>query len=228
MKTLLPIILILAIIGGIFYFLNKKKSEEKMSPTTEGTSLSEIEEGEEISKDFEGTFVFDSEESSAKWTGSKKIIKNYVDTGTIKIKSGLATFENGKVQSGEIVFDMTSITALTTGKGDGEDGLTKHLKSDEWFNVEMYPEATYKVTGGEKTKNGYALTGELTLAGKTAPLAVNIQTAMENGNAIIAGLAEVDRSKWDIKYGSDSFFDNLGDNVINDIFALEFKIVAKP
>lgn len=226
MKTILPILLILLMIGGYFYFSKKSKDTSNTSSPT--ASAPEIE-GQEISKDFQGSFVFSAEESTAKWTGSKKIIKDYYDTGTIKIKSGLATFENGKVQSGEIVFDMTSISGETTSNTKAPvTKLTDHLKSEDFFNVEKYPTATYKVISSEKTNDGHTLMGELTLTGKTAPLNVDIVTATENGNAIIAGVANIDRSKWDIKYGSDSFFDDLGDNVINDMFTLEFKVVAKP
>ncbi len=227
MKTLLLIILILGIIGGVFYFLNNKQKTDSMS-AMEQNSTPEIE-GDKISKDFEGTFIFDTEESSAKWTASKKIIKDYYDTGKIEIKSGLATFKEGKIESGEIVFDMTSISGETTSNTKAPvTKLTDHLKSADFFDVEKYPIATYKVTSSQKVENGYVLSGELTLTGKTNPLDIKVQTVMENGNAIIAGLAEVDRSKWEIKYGSDSFFDDLGDNVINDIFTLEFKIVARP
>ena len=226
MKTLLPITLLLLIIGGYLYFSrNNKEASDANKPTA---SISEIE-GQEASKDLEGTFVFDTNESTAKWTASKKIIKNYVDTGSIKIKTGFATFKEGKIENGEILFDMTSISGETTSNTKAPvTKLTDHLKSEDFFDVEKYPIATYKVTSSQKVENGYILSGELTLTGKTNPLDIKVQTAMENGNAIIAGLAEVDRSKWEIKYGSDSFFDDLGDNVINDIFTLEFKIVARP
>ena len=51
---------------------------------------------------------------------------------------------------------------------------------------------------------------------------------MESGNAMIAGIADVNRATWNVRFGSESFFDNLGDNVINDIFTLEFEVVARP
>jgi len=222
MKVILLILII--VIGGFFYFKSSNKNKvEKPNDTVM------VPEGEEVLKDLQGNFVFDTEASSAKWTGSKKIIKDYYDSGSIKIKSGNASFKNGIIENGEIVFDMTSISGEETSNTKIPiTKLNEHLKSEDFFNVEMYPEATYKVTEGKKTLEGYILIGELTLAGKTGPLNVDIKTSMKNGNVAIAGFSEIDRSKWDIKYGSDSFFDNLGDNVINDIFTLEFKIVARP
>ena len=206
MKVLLPILLAIVIVGGIFYF---KSPKDSANPST--VSEIEVPEGEEISKEFEGTFVFDAEQSNAKWTGSKKIVKNYFDSGTIDIKSGNVSFQNGEIENGEIVFDMTSIKATSTGKGDGEDSLTKHLKSEDFFEVETYPEAKYTVKSSTKTADGYKLEGDLSLKAKTNPVTVNIKTATENGNAVIAGIAEINRAQFDVKFGSESFFDDLGD-----------------
>ena len=72
-------------------------------------------------------------------------------------------FEKGEVQGGEIVFDMNSIKATSTGKGDGQDGLTKHLKSEDFFEVETYPEAKYTVKSSRKPADGYKLAGDLSL-----------------------------------------------------------------
>ena len=44
----------------------------------------------------------------------------------------------------------------------------------------------------------------------------------------MVGIAEINRAQFDVKFGSESFFDDLGDNVINDIFTIEFNIVARP
>ena len=62
------------------------------------------------------------------------------------IKSGTLIVAENKINSGEIIFDMNSITALTTGKGDGQDNLSKHLKS-QIFDAVKYPEAKFVVKG---------------------------------------------------------------------------------
>jgi polyisoprenoid-binding protein YceI len=223
MKALLPILILGIVILGVVYFSKNK------STNTENTTNSIPElAGEKPAKDLTGTFAFEKETALVKWTGSKKIIVDYFDTGTINIKSGLVNMENGEVKSGEIIFDMTSIAAVTTGGGSGQDGLTKHLKSADFFEVETYPEAKYVVTSSEKTKDGVVLKGDLTLKGQTNPLDVLANVKTENGNVLIAGIAEIDRSKWNVRFGSESFFDNLGDNVINDIFKLEFTLTARP
>lgn len=223
MKVLVPIIIIVAVVAGIVYF-NTAKAPGPEATTTEVAAP----EGDQVANDFEGTFVFDTNESSASWTGSKKIIKDYYDTGSIAIKSGNVVFTDGMIVGGEVVFDMNSITAEKTGRGSNEDDLSAHLKSKDFFEVETYPEATFTVASAEEVKDGYTLVGELTLKGETHPLSVPIKTAMKNGNVLINGVAEVDRALWNVRFGSESFFDNLGDNVINDMFTLKFDVVAKP
>lgn len=226
MKTLIPILLIIVVVGGIFYFKSKK---EMPLPTNETSNTISESEGEKVSNDVEGTFVVDSKESTAKWTGSKKLIKDYYDSGSIAIKSGKVTFAKGAIANGEIVFDMKSINGESTSNTKAPASkLTEHLKSADFFDVEVHPEAKYVVTSSEKTADGYLLKGNLTLKGKTNPLNIPVKTTMENGNAIITGKADVNRSTWEVKYGSETFFDNLGDKVINDIFTLEFKVVARP
>jgi polyisoprenoid-binding protein YceI len=225
MKILLPILLIIIVVGGIFYF---KSSKEKNVLETD-SSTNKDTPGQDVPKDIEGSFVFDTKESTAKWTGSKKIIKDYFDSGSISIKSGNVSFEKGDIKNGEIVFDMKSISGESTSNTKAPVlKLTQHLKSADFFDVEIYPEAKYVVTSSEKTADGYTLKGNLTLKGKTNPLDIPVKTVFENGNVTLSGTVEINRSIWEVKYGSESFFDDLGDNVINDIFTLEFDIVARP
>ena len=47
------------------------------------------------------------------------------------------------------------------------------------------------------------------------------------GNQIfIEGSVAVDRSQFDVRYGSTAFFDNLGDKAIDNIFNLNVKLVG--
>jgi len=225
MKSLGPILIIVAVVVlAIFVFKGSKTDS-----TNNNIPAPQIS-GNEVSEDFSGRFVFDINESEARWTGSKKIIKDYYDKGSIKIKSGEVVFEAGSIKSGEVVFDMISISGETTSHtSQPVTRLTEHLKSADFFEVETYPEAKYIVTGSEKTNGVYMLTGDLTLKGKTNPLNIFVNAVMtQEGNVLIAGITDINRATWDVRFGSESFFNDLGDNIINDIFTLEFKVVAKP
>ncbi len=217
MKTLV-IVLIVVIIGLITWsILSKPKIIE---PSPSDTS---------IGNDMSGVYTIDTASSTTSWVGSKKIILNYYDKGNINIKSGTITINKGVIASGAITFDMNSISTESTGTNGGQDNLTKHLKSADFFDVTKYPEATFilsSVQSSTSTPNTI-LVGNLTMKGKTAPLSIPVTAEMDGDSIVLRGIAEVDRTIWEVKYGSKKFFDKLGDNVINDTFTLQFEVVAK-
>ena len=102
--------------------------------------------------------------------------------------------------------------------------MVGHLKSDDFFSVDQYPSSTLEITGGSRFINDKAtLTGRITIKGKTDP--VTFETVRKN-NTYSATLS-IDRSKFDVRYGSDSFFNSLGDNAIDDVFTLDIQLVME-
>jgi len=157
-------------------------------------------------------------ESEVKWTG-KKIGGSH--NGAIELKSGYFEFNNDQIVGGEVVIDMSTITDADLEDAGYNAKLIGHLKSDDFFGVEKYPTSTFVVTKATKFENGKAtVSGKLTIKGKTEDLSFDV---VKEGNAYAAQL-EVDRSKYDVRYGSNSFFDNLGDKAINDIFVLDISL----
>lgn len=218
MKGIVPIIILILVVLGIVFFAKNKKVDAPTKETQNEDSVSEV------SEDAEGTYNIDTEASAATWTGSKTIIKEYFDTGSINIKSGNVVLTEGQISGGEVVFDMTSITGETTpNKNIPISKLAEHLKSADFFDVENYAEAKYEITGFADDM----VKGNLTIKDKTNPLDIPVSVSMgANGELIVSGTAEVDRTLYDVRYGSGKFFDGLGDNVISDMFTLEFKVVA--
>lgn len=167
------------------------------------------------------TVKVDAAESSITWLG-KKVTGEH--TGTIDLKSGELKLDGGAIAGGQFVVDMTSIknTDLTDAEWNGK--LVGHLKSDDFFGVETYPEAKLVITkkaafSGDKA----TVTGDLTIKGATHPVTFDVT---KDGKTYTAEIT-VDRSKYDVRYGSKSFFDNLGDKVIYDEFYLTVKLVVE-
>lgn len=159
-----------------------------------------------------------TQKSTIEWVG-KKLGSQH--NGNILLKSGYLELKDDEIVGGKFVADMTSITNIDL-KGDSKQRLEGHLKSDDFFGVQTYPTAEFVVTKSSKFTDGSAtLTGELTIKGKTESISFEVERA---GNDFAATL-EIDRSKFDVRYGSDSFFDNLGDKAIKDIFTLNIKLV---
>lgn len=222
------IFLILVVIIVIGFFVLRKPADAPIVTDTNGTGDEVPNAPNNINEDFDGTKQIDANKSTATWTGSKKLIVDYYDYGTVDVKSGNAVFANGILTGGEVVFDMASINATSTGKNADEDKLTGHLKSDAFFDVAKYPEAKFVITSAAREGgNTYLLSGDLTIKGKTAPVSFPADVIVANGTASIAGTATIDRTIYDVRFGSDKFFQDLGDNVINDEFILEFKAVTK-
>ena len=151
---------------------------------------------------------------------SKIIWKGYKVTGshegTIAIKSGALSFDNDKLTGGSFTIDMTSINS-TDLEGTYKNKLDGHLKSDDFFGVEKFPTATLifktvKATG----KNAYEVTGDMTIKGKTETITFALSVYGSKANANL----KIDRTKFDVKYGSASIFDGLKDKAIYDEFDL--------
>lgn len=169
------------------------------------------------------TFKADASKSSVEWL-AKKITGQH--NGDVKLASGSLVLEKGAVKSGAFEVDMTSIKVLDM-TGEYADKLLGHLKSDDFFSTDKFPKATLVITEGKKAANGtYELKGDLTIKGITKPISFPA-TITTVGNVTTATSAiTVDRTVYDIKYGSASFFDSLGDKAIENNFLLTVKLVA--
>ena len=162
----------------------------------------------------------DVEKKEVKTSESKIVWKGYKVTGshegTISLKSGSLSFNEDKLTGGEFVMDMTSLI-VTDLEGEYKGKLEGHLKSDDFFGIENFPTASLVFNEVKSTgKNSYSVTGDLTIKGKTNPITFSISIY---GNKATASL-KVDRTKYDVQYGSASFFEGLKDKAIYDEFDL--------
>ncbi|GIZ08608.1 YceI family protein [Flavobacterium sp. UMI-01] len=160
----------------------------------------------------------DVSKSLITWTG-KKITGQH--EGTIKFKEGRLEFKNNKVIGGNFVADMTTLNN-TDQTGSSKAKLEGHLKSDDFFGIYNFDTSllTFK-TITDKGNNVYTIIASLTIKGKSNPIIFDL---IVKGNTATANLS-VDRTKYDIKYGSGSFFDDLGDKTIYDQFDLKVNLV---
>lgn len=162
----------------------------------------------------------DTKTSTVNWTG-KKVTGSH--TGNIKIKSGELQFDAGKLVGGSFEIDMTSI-ACTDLSGKPADNLVGHLKSEDFFGVEKFNTSKLVIKYAQMTSgNNYSINGDLTIKGVTQPISFTAAVDAKSATAEI----KVDRTKYDIKYGSGSFFDNLGDKAIDNDFVLNVKLATE-
>lgn len=153
------------------------------------------------------------ETSSVTWKGYKVTGSH---KGSIALKEGQLTFKDDKLVGGEFVIDMSTIEN-TDMEGEYKAKLEGHLKSDDFFGVEKFPTASLVFTNVKSTgKNSYEVTADLTIKDKTNAVTFDISIY---GNKATANI-KIDRTKFDVRYGSTSFFDDLQDKAIYDEFDL--------
>lgn len=163
----------------------------------------------------------DTEKSTIGWLG-KKLTGEH--SGNILVKSGSLEVDDNALIAASFTIDMASITNTDLEDPTYNQKLVGHLKTDDFFGVEKYPTADFVLTKASKFENGKAsVTGDITIKGKTESITFDVN---HKGNEYHATM-KIDRSKFDVKYGSDSFFDNLGDKVIEDIFTLDVKLIVQ-
>lgn len=153
--------------------------------------------------------------SRVTWKGYKVLGSH---EGKINISGGNLEFAEGVLTGGEITIDMNSITC-TDLEGGTADKLVGHLNSDDFFGVANHPTASLKITKvASRGKAGeYKVTGDLTIKGITK--SIKFDTTIADNTA--TSNLKIDRSEFNIQYGSGSFFDNLGDKTIYDEFDLD-------
>lgn len=162
-----------------------------------------------------------TEKSTVEWLGKK--IGGQHD-GNILIKEGYFLLKDNRIAAGNFVMDMTSITNKDIEGKEYNDKLVGHLKSEDFFGVEKFPTAKFVITQSGKFLEGKAtVKGDITIKGKTESIMFQVEKVGSDYIAVI----EIDRSKFDVKYGSNSFFDNLGDKAIEDIFTLNIKLAVE-
>ena len=166
----------------------------------------------------DSTYSILNDESYIVWTG-REVSTSY-HYGTINFVSGDFVLADGLIANGEFIVDMTSIKNQDLPE-DRQGRLESHLKSDDFFSVEKYPTAKILITTSESISEGtWLVSGELTIKQYTHP----IQFEMINSeNGWQANLV-FDRSMYDVRFRSGTFFEQLGDKMIYDDIELEINL----
>lgn len=171
-------------------------------------------------------YKVDTKQSTLLWTG-KKVTGQH--NGIVPISSGEFAAEGTQIKDGTFEINVAGLTDTDITDAEGNAKLVRHLKSDDFFGVEKFPTANFVVVSvTPKSGNEYTVKGKLTIKGKTNEIEFPAVVTTEGKSLVATAKITVDRSKYDIKYGSRTFFDNLGDKYIYDEFVLDLKLVAVP
>ena len=171
------------------------------------------------------TLKADVSKSEITWEASKVTGKH---NGTVALKSGNLEMTDGVLTGGNFEVDMTSLV-VTDLEGEWKGKLEGHLKSEDFFSIEKFPTAKLIITkvAPKGTPGDYKVYGDLTIKETTEPIIFYTNVSEEMGKTVATADLEIDRSKYNVKYGSGSFFAGLGDKTIYDEFNLQVKLVVE-
>ncbi|MGZ3754426.1 MAG: YceI family protein [Mucilaginibacter sp.] len=160
------------------------------------------------------TYSVDPTNSVVRWTGYAQA-GTYAPHGTIKIKSARFTMDGARLTSAKIVMNMTTID-------HDNKQLQEHLRGEDFFDCAKFPEAEFDLLAF----NGNTVTGNLTIKGITKQISFPVMIANQNNIITVKADVKIDRTVFNIKYKSASFFQDLGSYAIKNEFDLNIDLVA--
>jgi polyisoprenoid-binding protein YceI len=169
----------------------------------------------------------DAKASTLKWHAKKVTGEHF---GTINVAGGNVTVDKGMITGGAIEVDMTSIN-VTDLQGEYKGKLEGHLKSDDFFSVEKNTRSVLTIKKveaikGSKTAENFNVIADLTIKGITNEVSFPAIIVVKGNTVTSNADFNIDRTKWDIKYGSKSFFEGIGDKAIDNDFNIKVRVVA--
>ncbi|MCD9014882.1 YceI family protein [Parachryseolinea silvisoli] len=160
------------------------------------------------------------EQSKIEWIG-KKVTGAH--DGTIDVKEGEIVLNGGKVVGGTVVVNTASIKILDILDPATNTQMLTHLASDDFFSIEEFPEAVLNII----SVNGDRVEADLTIKGIKHPVSFGISANASNTLLTASARVIVDRTKYEMKFRSGNFFQNLGDTLIYNDFELNVTLTAK-
>lgn len=159
------------------------------------------------------------------WKGTKP---TGAHNGTVALKGGNLEVEGNTVKGGNFIIDMNSINTLDLKAGDGKEDLDGHLKNEDFFNVAKYPTAKFVITSVEEKDGKLAVTGNLTVKETTKSITIPATVSTTDGvTTFKSDKFNVNRTEFDIKYKSKSFFNDLKNKFIDDLIEFSFDVKTK-
>lgn len=175
---------------------------------------------------FAENYTVDTATAEIKWNASKITGKH---NGRVGFKSGVIEMTDEKLSGGEVAIDMGTIVVDDIKDPGSNAKLTGHLKNPDFFDVEKHPIATLKITDVKPGdgESWYEVTADLTIKDITKSVSFPAEVKQAPEGVTVNTKLTIDRTEYDIRYGSGKFFENLGDKAIHDKFDIEVFGTAK-
>lgn len=168
------------------------------------------------------TYEIDASQSQFNWE-AYKIVGGH--SGSVEELEGSVFFEGESLKGGDFTIDLNTITS-------DNDGLTTHLKNDDFFDVPNHPTATFEITAATELADDPAHThtieGNLTIKGITNNITFPANLTKEGESYTASATFDIDRTLWGINYKSAAVFEDIGDAAIKDNVTFDLKLITGP
>ena len=174
-----------------------------------------------------GAYNLLTDSSKVAWLGTELTTKTHF--GSLLAQSGnLKIDKDGRV-AGNITIDMQSILVEDL-KGRSKEVLENHLKSDDFFGTDNFPTSTLEFNSSNRYNGdgAHIFKGKLTIKGITNEVEFSAKLIKQTPLLHAVGKLVFDRSKFNVRFRSGSFFDDLGDKLILDDIEVDIKLIAEP
>jgi rhodanese-related sulfurtransferase len=177
----------------------------------------------------DGQYTIDVGASQVEWTGRNPNTSHF---GTVEIAKGVIDIKDRKIK-GMVEIDMNTIHNINLEGDELHPVLEAHLRSDDFFFTKMFPKAIFTVKEATRIEPGwstipnYHVNGELNLRGVSAELEFDATVAViDDGSLIMEAHFDIDRTRWNVIYGSTRFFEHLGMHKVFELISFQIRMIA--
>lgn len=226
-RILILIVGLIVIVGGVLVY---NRGAEAPANTPKATSTATSTQAQLDGTIPVGNYEIVSASSSVVWAGSKPLLDAYEDTGTFPVSGSIDVSAEG-IESATTTFDIAdlSVTDVSAGGETAESKLAEHLRSEDFLHAEQYPTSTLVINSVSSTSTeptSYNVSAGLTIKGQAHTIDFPAEIGMDGDTLVVRANTAIDRSRWNIRYGSPSFFNDLGDDLIADMVDISVDLRA--
>ncbi len=197
MKIVKAIVGIIIVLSIAWFIIKPGTPNVPIAQTNNNNETSEVATGdttqnnEEQAASESQTYTL-APESTIQWLGKKVAWAEHF--GDISIKKGTINVKDDAIVGGTFTVDMTSIKATDIN----DESLDSHLKADDFFDAENYPEATFEIV----SVDGKTVEGKLTIKDITNNITFDATSlTITEDKVTVAAEFAIDRTQWGVNGG---------------------------